>query len=236
MHGEHLSSELISAGVQGSSPLARGTSLRSTQGRAPSRLIPARAGNIGRANPSPKHGPVHPRSRGEHSSGTIDGNSITGPSPLARGTHASCLCDWCGHRLIPARAGNTRGRPFPSSAARAHPRSRGEHLSVTGKGEDAPGSSPLARGTHAESIGVYLRFRLIPARAGNTLKPPVICAVQAAHPRSRGEHSAPGLISQVRRGSSPHAQGTLFVEAGVFGSVRRIPAHAGNTRRRKRPP
>ena len=203
--------------------------LRFIPARGAGRLIPARAGNTLRPQRQLPLPSAHPRSRGEHASAEPNTLSHCGPSPLARGTHASCLCDWCGHRLIPACSGNTHPASGSPSLSPAHPRSRGEHLSVTGKGEDAPGSSPLARGTHAESIGVYLRFRLIPARAGNTLKPPVICAVQAAHPRSRGEHSAPGLISQVRRGSSPHAQGTLFVEAGVFGSVRRISAHAGNT-------
>ena len=142
--------------------------LRFIPARGAGRLIPARAGNTLRPQRQLPLPSAHPRSRGEHASAEPNTLSHCGPSPLARGTHASCLCDWCGHRLIPACSGNT------------HPAS------------GSPSLSP-------------------------------------AHPRSRGEHSAPGLISQVRRGSSPHAQGTLFVEAGVFGSVRRISAHAGNT-------
>ena len=70
------------------------------------------------------------------------------------------------------------------------------------------GSSPLARGTRNVMYESVLTERLIPARAGNTLRTAMIMASVAAHPRSRGEHFR--VIDAVTAdiGSSPLARGT----------------------------
>jgi len=70
---------------RGPSPPARGarTRFRSSVPRPES--IPARTGSTRSANPSLWHGPVHPRSRGEHSSLHCSDQPSWGPSPLARG-------------------------------------------------------------------------------------------------------------------------------------------------------
>ena len=53
--------------------------------------------------------------------------------------------------LIPARAGNT-GTPYLSfTVAKAHPRSRGEHMALSAGARRVSGSSPLARGT----LGIF---------------------------------------------------------------------------------
>ena len=73
---------------------------------------------------------------------------LSGSSPLARGTRGSARGFTADLGLIPARAGNTGGPDSTRTPSRAHPRSRGEHLS-SAMGELAGwGSSPLARGTH----------------------------------------------------------------------------------------
>ena len=72
------------------------------------------------------------------------------------------------NRLIPARAGNTGGVFAWSRATAAHPRSRGEHRSVSVPMVKIHGSSPLARGTHTAENTDDAGVRLIPARAGNT--------------------------------------------------------------------
>ena len=70
--------------------------------------------------------------------------------------------------LIPARAGNTKPGRLRRASCRAHPRSRGEHITCAEYEDLAMGSSPLARGTLYVSKAVPPKTGLIPARAGNT--------------------------------------------------------------------
>ena len=49
----------------------------------------------------------------------------------------------------------------------AHPRSRGEHPTISDSSRSAVGSSPLARGTFGGNLLIAFLVRLIPARAGN---------------------------------------------------------------------
>ena len=73
---------------------------------------------------------AHPRSRGEHGWRGMRRGGGRGSSPLARGTLIGKVKEGAGRGLIPARAGNTLQVRSFGSAARAHPRSRGEHLVV----------------------------------------------------------------------------------------------------------
>ena len=109
----------------GSSPLARGTPQRLFRAPPGQRFIPARAGNTRTTSSHKARPPVHPRSRGEHGSGSGFGSG--GSSPLARGTHLDGRAVAPVHRFIPARAGNTRPGSEPRTVTSVHPRSRGEH-------------------------------------------------------------------------------------------------------------
>ena len=151
--GEHSCSCCHRISSFGSSPLARGTSPSLVVGGVCLRLIPARAGNMCTTATNFPPDPAHPRSRGEHVPARTVVEMVIGSSPLARGTCAHIQLPSPTDRLIPARAGNIRCPARHLPVAAAHPRSRGEHLSVTGKGEDAPGSSPLARGTYLLTWG-----------------------------------------------------------------------------------
>ena len=91
------------------------------------------------------------------------------------------------------------------------------------------GSSPLARGTLRLMQTRQSRRRLIPARAGNTLRQRYWQAEGTAHPRSRGEHNLSGAHGHPPFGSSPLARGTLFCVPSNGWLVRLIPARAGNT-------
>ena len=76
-----------------------------------------------------------------------------------------------------------------------------------------------------------LRIRFIPACAGNAAIYRVGPALQAVHPRWRGERDVLAVGEAVDDGSSPLARGTL-VEAGLCKSdCRFIPAGAGNASR-----
>ena len=111
----------------------------------------------------------------------------------------------------------------------AHPRSRGEHYysPVTYTWPD--GSSPLARGTHVVARRRNRRYRLIPARAGNTISTTACSRVTPAHPRSRGEHIPRARVDTTISGSSPLARGTPFTPFILYFFLRLIPARAGNT-------
>ena len=149
--GEHYRAiGVVEVGL-GSSPLARGTCRWFCVPRWRVRLIPARAGNIGKC-PGGRHDwSAHPRSRGEHRSLQVGEALDCGSSPLARGTWYLRSRSQSGRRLIPARAGNIAFVVFQHVVSPAHPRSRGEHPNIHAISSTRSGSSPLARGTSNRS-------------------------------------------------------------------------------------
>ena len=230
--GEHSSIPRMMTRAPGSSPLARGTLPLPGQEVLELRLIPARAGNTLGAGSIPCAGSAHPRSRGEHGGGVGFELLLRGSSPLARGTRLERRGGCAGLRLIPARAGNTRYWLDYRRSCPAHPRSRGEHHDYPSYTASATGSSPLARGTPPCWQPVWQAGRLIPARAGNTLKRVSTNMSMKAHPRSRGEHIrlSTGITSS--SGSSPLARGTQSSFTCHVFALRLIPARAGNTRKK----
>ena len=213
----------------GSSPLARGTLLRLGYRGHQRGLIPARAGNTPRRRQPVTRAGAHPRSRGEHPLKVLTRRHVVGSSPLARGTpNAVTVVDEI-PGLIPARAGNTPPPRCAPQPARAHPRSRGEHMYWLGVLIVALGSSPLARGTQCVPIENIFFGGLIPARAGNTLLTALRRAAGRAHPRSRGEHVQLNTPPRVVKGSSPLARGTLSDMVRRYMTRGLIPARAGNT-------
>ena len=192
----------------GSSPLARGTQNNRLSILLISGLIPARAGNT-LLKKTPRGPPgAHPRSRGEHRPAISIWIPFRGSSPLARGTRKTAFKELSLIGLIPARAGNTRELQRRCAGARAHPRSRGEHIENPKARLPSPGSSPLARGTRKEALEVIQLTGLIPARAGNTQSPEQQFRSLRAHPRSRGEHQLLRRADSPSLGSSPLARGT----------------------------
>ena len=193
-------------------------------------LIPARAGNTLLPRQTREPNSAHPRSRGEHNRGSGSWWSTVGSSPLARGTPSGGCMESIGFRLIPARAGNTIRGLHGKHRLPAHPRSRGEHPHDFSSSSFFLGSSPLARGTHANVHPAQPPTRLIPARAGNTGGETPPCTAHPAHPRSRGEHAPSYGDGDFINGSSPLARGTPLLDTGEKGRTRLIPARAGNTR------
>ncbi len=193
----------------GLSPLARGTHQLFPPACYNSPFIPARAGNTNRAPPANCCSPVYPRSRGEHAQSDKPFVGLV--------------------RFIPARAGNT---VFVSDAPRAgsvYPRSRGEHAPLAVFAWLLSGLSPLARGTLPFANIARQNSRFIPARAGNTKKPPLVPCRHPVYPRSRGEHCWIYQVIQRGSGLSPLARGTRNVALSKSMVTRFIPARAGNT-------
>ena len=87
------------------------------------------------------------------------------------------------------------------------------------------------RGTHVHSPAQLGSCGIIPAHAGNTLRPIMIRGARRDHPRACGEHMAAGAVAIRLSRSSPRMRGTRHLVALNLQSRGIIPAHAGNTAR-----
>ncbi|EGF60528.1 hypothetical protein HMPREF9538_05067, partial [Klebsiella sp. MS 92-3] len=86
--GEHVLIAVVTVGICGLSPLARGTLLPVCSVGGRGRFIPAGAGNTTSESTGKRSYPVYPRWRGEHAQASINSRAMSGLSPLARGTRA----------------------------------------------------------------------------------------------------------------------------------------------------
>ena len=91
------------------------------------------------------------------------------------------------------------------------------------------GSSPLARGLRIWNSRIRGWLRIIPARAGFTVRSVVHDGVREDHPRSRGVYKPTKCTLMMCRGSSPLARGLQQDPKGHLKNVRIIPARAGFT-------
>ena len=201
----------------GSSPQARGALVPHLQRPCADGLIPAGAGSTSPGTPGPPHARAHPRRRGEHPSGVAVLTPGLGSSPQARGARSGPGPRWSWRRLIPAGAGSTPATGSPDGGSGAHPRRRGEHLTVGRYLYPMNGSSPQARGALRAVRSLGPRTGLIPAGAGSTTPPVSWPWKRTAHPRRRGEHGHAHVTVQQRAGSSPQARGALTGRVRVHG-------------------
>ena len=172
--------------MPGSSPLARGLQRRGLLGRSRGRIIPARAGFTARGGQYVTSPGDHPRSRGVYVTGTLAPALVDGSSPLARGLPDGAHFGVPFFGIIPARAGFTPGGHTREGQGADHPRSRGVYVTVAASYLIRHGSSPLARGLQRIGPVDAVGRRIIPARAGFTLRPPTLGTSARDHPRSRG--------------------------------------------------
>ena len=156
--------------VTGSSPLARGLHtdrLRAIQGAG---IIPARAAFTAFPRLRTCRARDHPRSRGVYCSAGFSAASAGGSSPLARGLPLLLFCGVRWNGIIPARAGFTGPGPLCARSPWDHPRSRGVYRREPVPEDWDLGSSPLARGLPLRTLVMPPHFRIIPARAGFTVR------------------------------------------------------------------
>ena len=153
----------------------------------------------------------------------------SGSSPLARGLRPAVRQDDLVLRIIPARAGFTKTAHRTKTTSEDHPRSRGVYPPRLSRPDYRTGSSPLARGLHAQVRLVAPGAGIIPARAGFTRTPRFRRSETWDHPRSRGVYDTSLSDPEALSGSSPLARG-LRPGTGLTRSERRIiPARAGFT-------
>ena len=215
----------------GSSPHTRGALERAGGPPAQERIIPAYAGSTGLAFPlQPSYSWIipayagstpgwaksstirrdHPRIRGEHRSRRCWRSRGIGSSPHTRGALYTSLWADRDFGIIPAYAGST-GWP-------AH------HI------KSSMGSSPHTRGARLRRGTGRRPEGIIPAYAGSTSPPSGASPGRADHPRIRGEHYSPALLTPSTLGSSPHTRGAPLRASASASSCRIIPAYAGSTR------
>ena len=227
--GEHISEWRAIHALAGSSPLTRGAPPGEDPADDLLRLIPAHAGST-KSGGVKKWGPsAHPRSRGEHTIGSLFSGYGGGSSPLTRGAPIGGKRRERLQRLIPAHAGSTTWFTPTPLACTAHPRSRGEHRLTSPIMGTCPGSSPLTRGAPELSTITPGKRRLIPAHAGSTPPRGFLLCDGAAHPRSRGEHPDGRAEGSGSVGSSPLTRGAPGRATTTIRLRRLIPAHAGST-------
>ena len=209
MRGEHTGTRGAIASSLGSSPRARGA--------PPEELL---------------NRPVlgdHPRVRGEHIQGLINGLWSKGSSPRARGAHCPSLPGRPRSGIIPACAGSTSTSCARRRTAQDHPRVRGEHRPRQQQTASCHGSSPRARGALKCRAEDELWVRIIPACAGSTAARCSGACARRDHPRVRGEHPDEIAAWGSRLGSSPRARGALAAGENRSGGPGIIPACAGST-------
>ncbi len=205
--GEHSVAYAQSAPDAGSSPLARGALCYVFRGLASHGIIPARAGSTDIDSVLDLRRRDHPRSCGEHQLSDTRGAECKGSSPLVRGAPRVHVSDVVRVGIIPARAGSTTRRPYAETRRQDHPRSCGEHASVSLASHCRTGSSPLVRGAPYVRLPSPDDSRIIPARAGSTTSAPTRSLRAWDHPRSCGEHILWECTECGHEGSSPLVRG-----------------------------
>ena len=215
--------------VFGSSPRVRGKQIACERIIGTPRIIPARAGQthwpairtIGRTD--------HPRACGANGIECAHRTCRHGSSPRVRGKRRRLQRRRGPGRIIPARAGQTSARDMSRNAYADHPRACGANATTAINVSGAAGSSPRVRGK-LEPVGAgHERFRIIPARAGQTSAAVGSGSRRSDHPRACGANVRVHTMLLVRSGSSPRVRGKLIRRGKHFARNRIIPARAGQT-------
>ena len=227
--GEHIVTKRQAAAVYGSSPHTWGTP--GGQGHRVPRLrfIPTHVGNTRGDCGQGQGRPVHPHTRGEHSTVLKRLFASYGSSPHTWGTHEVGLVQDDRCRFIPTHVGNTSPGDRGPAGAAVHPHTRGEHDCRESHYSSCCGSSPHTWGTPDQCWHRPLRHRFIPTHVGNTNTFYNASAPGTVHPHTRGEHSINFPCTSTGNGSSPHTWGTPLQVLSDSEVRRFIPTHVGNT-------
>ena len=139
-----------------------------------------------------------------------------GSSPRVRGLRPSIRRSAWLSRIIPARAGFTVMMTSGGGRSPDHPRACGVYSTITRERLTRGGSSPRVRGLLGPLIFARVDWRIIPARAGFTMRSASSRCPARDHPRACGVTRLGGSgASEV--GDHPRACGVYSTVAGVLG-------------------
>ena len=171
------------------------------------RIIPARAGQTWRTGPRCRRWPDHPRACGANTVLIPSAIFWHRSSPRVRGKLSQRYFVAGVKRIIPARAGQTRGHAVPAMRAPDHPRACGANHLLADIADNTAGSSPRVRGKPGWGRKRKAYLRIIPARAGQTGPPPGEAGEGPDHPRACGANLVSSLTGTSLAGSSPRVRG-----------------------------
>ena len=174
--------------------------------------------------------PDHPRACGANEASDLAEAASDGSSPRVRGKHDCQTSRRSGYRIIPARAGQTRRGVRVSSTSPDHPRACGANSCSLSRLSSTSGSSPRVRGKLRSRYRHAICYRIIPARAGQTLAGSEGGTTASDHPRACGANAIVIRRSDTPPGSSPRVRGKPGGLEAVDVRPRIIPARAGQTR------
>ena len=126
--GAHCAITTGSAKTSGSSPRVRGSRRQIDVRHELAGIIPAGAGLTASRNRRHLRTGDHPRGCGAHQLLPCWTIETKGSSPRVRGSRLSCRRGGADYGIIPAGAGLTSARPWPSRSDRDHPRGCGAHV------------------------------------------------------------------------------------------------------------
>ena len=173
----------------------------------PVRIIPARAGQTSGFTVVSVREPDHPRACGANRYGKLAIGPGGGSSPRVRGKLRALQTITWKKRIIPARAGQTRGQRTYSLGGSDHPRACGANVQTVTPRSNMPGSSPRVRGKRARGRPPRRASRIIPARAGQTPLPDSGEDTATDHPRACGANAVVASEAALSHGSSPRVRG-----------------------------
>ena len=152
----------------------------------------------------------------------------TGSSPRVRGAGRETSQGRKRHGIIPARAGSSGPAAARSPRTEDHPRACGEQMTMEPQASVGFGSSPRVRGAGAQHHVDPRPRRIIPARAGSSVRLPSRGRRSSDHPRACGEQSSSQYFGGEVIGSSPRVRGAARGERRDPARGRIIPARAGS--------
>ena len=136
----------------GSSPRMRGKRHGVLLSVVAFRIIPAHAGQTCHGRRPRTANADHPRACGANSARRAQLTLTCGSSPRMRGKRPHHTAALCGHRIIPAHAGQTSAALIPALSSADHPRACGANPAVNPLAQSAGGSSPRMRGKRPDAI------------------------------------------------------------------------------------
>ena len=176
----------------GLSPRGRGKRHAAHLGLAPTRSIPAWAGETNATSAGATPPRVYPRVGGGNTGHIHHAANDRGLSPRGRGKLPTLSRRLTGHRSIPAWAGETGSHSAKQWTSRVYPRVGGGNLSDCDTMPARAGLSPRGRGKRAKIGCRTARLGSIPAWAGETAANTAPLASVSVYPRVGGGNAAIG--------------------------------------------
>ena len=228
--GANMMSNVSLHRAVGSSPRVRGKHVFDDYFSYDFRIIPASAGQTHGKHVKQGRWTDHPRECGAN---VVQGRRFAvhrGSSPRVRGERRHVRQRLRRRdRIIPASAGQTRGRSSSRKNRSDHPRECGANGAGRVPYRRGQGSSPRVRGKQSHQRDGAAPRRIIPASAGQTGQGRAQGAVRSDHPRECGANGEPIVLPWLGWGSSPRVRGKPRARRQKRVRGRIIPASAGQT-------